>query len=607
MSPIITKTYRFTLAILTLLVILADPCLCQAEPHVGRTVVIKANQTTVNLGPYLEMLEDKTGKLKLGQVTSPGYDNQFRPMAAKTLNFGLTKSVFWFRFTYVLSQSPRTTDYKKHPQWLLCPGFVLPQRGQWQVYESQTTAMTSLKPVEDAGYELTGSPNHFKTVYFRVATRGPFAFEPQILSLHSYIKQQKLFLILTGSFFGIILGVAFYHLVIYFAMRKISYLWYVLHLIFLGIYFLYQNGFINEIFNGLQTIKSTKLNITFLAVALLFGALFTRDYLTGNNQNSIKRKFLNLIILSLSVMVILLPFLALRSGSVLLTIVGFISACIAIFFSLSAWQEGSKSAGFFLVAWLTFLLGGIAHILTFVGLVPYNSFIFNSFQIGAAISAVAFAVSLGSRLEHLKKQRDSFQQQEGRIRVILDSITSGVMLIDPRTNKITDINRHAVKILEANHKSIINANWKNYLDFLSDKPKDLPQSANDTLHSEGFVLNWQNEKIPVIVDANLIKLNNQEVILLNFKQISELKKVEQEREKLIQELKKALSDVKLLTGLLPICAGCKKIRDDKGYWNQIDDYFREHSDVDFSHSLCPECLQKLYPEMSDIIESKDKE
>ncbi|HYK82785.1 MAG TPA: hypothetical protein VEU55_06530 [Gemmatimonadales bacterium] len=59
------------------------------------------------------------------------------------------------------------------------------------------------------------------------------------------------------------------------------------------------------------------------------------------------------------------------------------------------------------------------------------------------------------------------------------------------------------------------------------------------------------------------------------------------------QLREALSNVKALSGLLPICASCKKIRDDRGYWNQIEVYIRDHSEADFSHGLCPDCLQKL--------------
>lgn len=76
--------------------------------------------------------------------------------------------------------------------------------------------------------------------------------------------------------------------------------------------------------------------------------------------------------------------------------------------------------------------------------------------------------------------------------------------------------------------------------------------------------------------------------------ITNRKKAEEEREKLFDELQQAIENVKTLNGLLPICASCKKIRDDKGYWNLLETYLEQHSEASFSHSICPECSDKLY-------------
>jgi CheY-like chemotaxis protein len=65
-------------------------------------------------------------------------------------------------------------------------------------------------------------------------------------------------------------------------------------------------------------------------------------------------------------------------------------------------------------------------------------------------------------------------------------------------------------------------------------------------------------------------------------------------------LETALGEVKKLSGLLPICANCKKIRDDQGYWHQVEHYIKERSDADFTHALCPSCMTELYPEVSRI-------
>jgi len=58
-----------------------------------------------------------------------------------------------------------------------------------------------------------------------------------------------------------------------------------------------------------------------------------------------------------------------------------------------------------------------------------------------------------------------------------------------------------------------------------------------------------------------------------------------------------MENIKILSGLLPICASCKKIRDDKGYWNQIEAYIRDHSEAEFTHSICPDCVKVLYPDL----------
>lgn len=77
--------------------------------------------------------------------------------------------------------------------------------------------------------------------------------------------------------------------------------------------------------------------------------------------------------------------------------------------------------------------------------------------------------------------------------------------------------------------------------------------------------------------------------------ITERKKAEEERERLVNQRREAVAQVKKLRGMLPICSSCKRIRDDKGYWTQIEAYIRDHSDAEFTHSFCPECVRRLYP------------
>ena len=115
---------------------------------------------------------------------------------------------------------------------------------------------------------------------------------------------------------------------------------------------------------------------------------------------------------------------------------------------------------------------------------------------------------------------------------------------------------------------------------------------------------YMAEAIDLGVDQYVVKPIDVEKLMAaidkcaeNIEQRSNARQLQAEKEALLGELRAALEKVKLLSGYLPICASCKKIRDDSGYWQQIESYIRDHSEVEFSHGICPECAHKLYPEI----------
>ena len=111
-------------------------------------------------------------------------------------------------------------------------------------------------------------------------------------------------------------------------------------------------------------------------------------------------------------------------------------------------------------------------------------------------------------------------------------------------------------------------------------------------------LTKQGEKIDVSLTLSPIKDAAGNVMGVSSieRDITIVKREEEERLKLIEELTEALRNIKTLRGLLPICASCKKIRDDRGYWQKVESYIAEHTNAAFTHGLCPDCLDKLYPE-----------
>lgn len=114
-------------------------------------------------------------------------------------------------------------------------------------------------------------------------------------------------------------------------------------------------------------------------------------------------------------------------------------------------------------------------------------------------------------------------------------------------------------------------------------------------------LEWQRAVVGVEIEQRPVLAILREVTLVRAElthaqqEIERRKQVEAEKEVLIEDLRRALSEVKTLRGFLPICASCKKIRDDDGYWQQLERYVQAHSEAKFSHGICPECAKELYP------------
>lgn len=127
---------------------------------------------------------------------------------------------------------------------------------------------------------------------------------------------------------------------------------------------------------------------------------------------------------------------------------------------------------------------------------------------------------------------------------------------------------------------------------LQRNPRPLRMLENTNLHKDGSLRVLETSGVPVYDCAGR---------WTGFRgidrDITARKQAERERERLVAELREALAHIKTLRGLLPICASCKKIRDDQGYWRQVEAYMMERTDVQFTHGICPDCTKTLYPEL----------
>jgi PAS domain S-box-containing protein len=173
-----------------------------------------------------------------------------------------------------------------------------------------------------------------------------------------------------------------------------------------------------------------------------------------------------------------------------------------------------------------------------------------------------------------------------------------ILLLDERGD-IVEANERAETFYGYSREELLRLNIRDLrvpeLRSLVDK------QMNQVAAQDGMVFETVQQKkdgtaFPVEISSRVISIDGRKFFQSIIRDIALRKQMEHEREQLVLELRGALEKVEQLSGLLPICASCKKIRDEKGGWNQIEMYIRDHSRAEFTHSICPECAKRLYPE-----------
>jgi len=204
-----------------------------------------------------------------------------------------------------------------------------------------------------------------------------------------------------------------------------------------------------------------------------------------------------------------------------------------------------------------------------------------------------------SKKNHGRKALDASNWKDWMFRALIEASPDMIVVYDP-AGKTTYIN----PAFEENYGWSIAELIGKKIDFVPRDELDRTLEAwRRTLAGEKvFFETRRYTKDGRILDIQLrtaiIKdgQGNHLASVVTHRDITPLKQIEIERERLIEDLQQALSRIKTLSGLLPICASCKRIRDDQGYWNQIEAYIQSHSAAEFSHGICPECMKKHYPD-----------
>ncbi len=172
---------------------------------------------------------------------------------------------------------------------------------------------------------------------------------------------------------------------------------------------------------------------------------------------------------------------------------------------------------------------------------------------------------------------------------LFENVNSGIIVLDLQDH-IVETNPTAQRFLKLGPSAI-----GKRLDSFSPPVFERLASMRGDQSPLELLTEFEGESRWLHVAVSTLRHRNMEMgKLFVIQDISDRKRLEKEREEMIESLEKALAEIKTLRGFIPICSHCKKIRTDEGFWQQIENYIGEHSDVIFSHGICPECMDKYY-------------
>lgn len=205
------------------------------------------------------------------------------------------------------------------------------------------------------------------------------------------------------------------------------------------------------------------------------------------------------------------------------------------------------------------------------------------------------------------RTEQALRASEGRLAAILNSAMDAIITIDD-SQRIIMFNPAAEKMFRCLSSEAIGQSIDRFIPERSrsahrDHIRDFSQSGttNRAVVPSSAVsgLRTNGEEFPIEASISQVEAGGQKLYTVILRDITDRRRAETEREQLIAQLQDALARIKMLTGLLPICANCKKIRDTKGQWNDLEVYIRVHSEAEFTHGICPQCARKLYPDFFD--------
>ena len=208
-------------------------------------------------------------------------------------------------------------------------------------------------------------------------------------------------------------------------------------------------------------------------------------------------------------------------------------------------------------------------------------------------------ISIWRDITTRKQAENALRDNEERYRAVFEQAADSIVLVDAQSGALVEFNDRAHENLgytreEFETLTIADFEVLESAEEVVEHTAKIVREGADAFETKHRTKNGEIRNILVSVRA--IPIRGRRLIQSIFRDITERRRAAEAREKLIGELREANENIKTLRGIVPICAHCKKIRDDEGYWHQVERYVSTHSEAEFTHGFCPQCIKELYPD-----------
>ncbi|KZZ45488.1 MAG: diguanylate cyclase [Saccharospirillaceae bacterium] len=365
--------------------------------------------TSLVLDSYVEYWEDPQGDVTIDALQ----DQNWADSGVENLAFGYTNSVYWFRFLLSDGQA-------QHLPYFLEIGYPVlddirlyrrsiknGQKSDWQLHHYGDKQPHSERPIPHRFFILpfTLEPEEQQEWVFRVETSSSMQFPLTVWHERSFFIEEMGQLFGMGIYYGIMLIMVLYNLFVFLSVREINYLYYVLYVASMTAFIGSLHGFNFQYLWPYATYWNDQSIVVSLAGIVIFGSLFTMNFLSLKNDMALLQRLFSVVAISAFSILIISNFspyhLMIRS----LIAVAIIAIFCALYGGVVRWIQGYPSARFYTIAWSSMLCGGVILALNKFDFIPRNSFTEYAIQIGSVLEVILLSFALADRLNQEKRVR----------------------------------------------------------------------------------------------------------------------------------------------------------------------------------------------------------